>query len=211
MGGLDRRGGHLRSVTAVVAVMFASVAACGGGEDDRLPPPRSPQPTPVTASSTLSLTPEEQQAVDEVRALFDEFMNAYVELATSGEVPNEHPAYRTLDQHGMFSGSGFLSEVVDNWRAGHAADGPLTWTYVGVTAIDLDHVAPGDISNPLVDLVYCIDATSWSTIDRATGERVGDVGGRTLWTIRGGWLADRGGPDSDGWSLGSAQDEEAQC
>jgi hypothetical protein len=162
-------------------------------------------------SPTLSLTAAEQQAVDEVRALFDEFMNAYVELATSGEIPSEHFSYQTLDQHGMFSGSGFLTEVVDNWRAGHSAGGQLTWTYVRVGFVELDHVAPGDVDNPLVDLIYCIDETSWSVVDRATGERVEDTGGRTLWTIRGGWLADRGEPSTGGWSLGSARDEETPC
>ena len=212
MGGLDRRGGRHRSVTVVVAVALASVAACGGGgEDDRLPPPRSPQPTPATTAPTLTLTPEEQQAVAEVRALFDEFMNAYVEVATSGERPHDHPQHRFLDRHRLYTAA-HLREVYEHWQEGRAFAGELGWTYLGIVEINLDHMAPGDIHNPRVVLRYCIDATDWKLVDTTTGDVMEDGGGRYVWVVPIGWLDDRGGgPESAGWALGAQQVEESTC
>ena len=77
-----------RTPTVVLTTLglTLALAACSNDSSDDLPPP--PPSTPAdtqTPAQTIELTPEEEQAVEEAKAKFDEFMEAYVYEATTGE------------------------------------------------------------------------------------------------------------------------------
>jgi hypothetical protein len=155
------------AMAVVVAVMMAT-AGCGSDQSDDLPPPRSPGPAQSPTAPTLQLTAEEQQAVDEVRTIFDEFMHAYIDLATSGDPPDQDailPVVRRLN-HPL--GGSVRDELVDNYLAARRLDGVLEWTFVGVVAVDLQP-AHGD-RDPDIALRYCVDAANWQTMDGVSGE-----------------------------------------
>ncbi len=206
---MPNRTGCMTAVAgAVAALMVVGVAACGGDTDDRLPPPQSPAPTQPEPSPTLDLTPAEQEALDEVRALFDEFMAAYVEVATSGLMPHDHEHHAFLDQHRLYDG-GHLRELFEMWQDSQVFQGDLHWTYLEVERLEIDHVSTAGNLNPQVWLRYCVDATDWVKIDQTTGDPVEEPGERMIWMVPAGYLSDEDAGGFGGWRLGWRTEESA--
>ena len=195
------------SLTACVALLLGSAAACGEEEDPLAHLDQTP-PSMPTASPTLQLTPEEQEAVDEVRETFDRFMSAYVEVATSGEMPHDSPHHSFLDRHSLYDHS-YLAELYEMWTNGQRYDGTLTWEFVDVVEIDMDHVMTGGFPSPQMVLRYCVDATNWRKIDAITGEPIGEPGSRVYWQVPAAWLDESTGA-VEGWRL-SWRSEEGPC
>lgn len=75
------------SAVAVLTTLLVLAAGCGDAGSD-LPPPASSPPT-VSPTPKLQLTPAEQQAVDEARAVFDEFMQTYIEVLMTNEIQDQ--------------------------------------------------------------------------------------------------------------------------
>lgn len=159
-----------RNLTPIIiaALAIGLLSSCASDDDDGLPPPQSPGADQPSPTPTLELTTEEQEAVDEVRALFDEFMHAYIALATSGDPP---------DQDAMLPVAGLLThplegevitELVDNYVADRRLNGTLTWTTVSVVEVELQPA--DDERDPEVTLQICLDATDWITASKATDE-----------------------------------------
>ena len=198
----------LRSVTLTACVaLLVSTAACGGKEDPLSHLDQTP-PSMPTASPTLQLTPEEQEAVDEVRETFDRFMSAYVEVATSGEMPHDSPHHSFLDRHSLYTHE-YLAELYEMWTQGQRYDGTLTWEFLDVVEVNLDQVTPTGEPDPLVRLRYCVDATGWRKADDATGEPISAPGSRTVWHVPAGYLDESFGA-VEGWLLGW-RSEEGPC
>lgn len=205
-----RRGMRAWLAGAMAGLLVGSAGACGEGGSDGLPPPRSPEVGTPSAPPTLQLTAEEQQAVDEVRQLFDEFMQAYVDLATSGDPPGNDAMLPigTRSVPPMFSAVN--TELVDNYLAGRRLSGTLVWEYSGVAEVRLDsREMSGD--DPQIELHYCLDARDWSTLASDGDEPV--PGGEFfsadayLGTVRAIFF-DRGGPDDPRWYLVEWAEEE---
>jgi hypothetical protein len=161
------------SVVVTTLVILTGTGCGGGSTDDRLPPLRSPGVASPVATPTLQLTAEEQQAVEEVRAVFDEFMRAYVSLATSGDPPGDE-AMRPVLQHLTSPLSQDINtELVDNYLADRRLDGKLTWSFVHAVEVDLERTV-NDAPEPIVRLRFCVDARPWTTMDKATREPSAD-------------------------------------
>src|SRR5690606_29906928 len=139
--------------------------------DDLPPPPASAPASSQDPIETIALTPKEEQAVEEAQAKFDEFMNAYVHEATTGEpydsgagpVIGGHPLkYLTIPLYQEIQ-----AEFVEYYNAGQLAEGDLRWTFLGVKDVDLDRMV-GDENVPAVWLQYCIDPSDWQMVDAET-------------------------------------------
>jgi hypothetical protein len=190
---------------------LATAAGCGE-ETGGLPPPASPPPgTPSGPTPGPSLSPAEQEAVDEARARFDEFMNAYVEVSTA-DLPTAETAedlFAQVDQHvgGGELSQDLRSEIVGRWGESHVLDGALEWDFVDVVEVDLDREVEGD-SSPLVGLRYCVDASTWVSVDAATRTEVGQPGQRRLWSAAVVWSDDWFGQGIAGWRVRTREQEE---
>jgi hypothetical protein len=195
-----------RLVTAVAAALAVAAGAggCGSDDFDDLPPPRSPAATAPTSAPALQLTAEEQQAVDEIRTLFDDFMQAYVDLATSGETPDQEAMLPVLVRLEHPFRDEVNAELVGNYLAERRLAGTSNWQFVSVEEVDLEPEASGR-HNPSVRLRYCIDATDWTTVDIDGGGPAADSEPVFAPAIHLGTLRavhfDRGGPDDPRWYL----------
>src|SRR5690606_11826880 len=75
-----------RTPVVLLTAVGLTLTACGSDRGDDLPPPPASAPaSSQDPAETIALTPEEEQAVEEAQAKFDEFMEAYVYEATTGE------------------------------------------------------------------------------------------------------------------------------
>lgn len=208
------------ALAVAAAVATFGMAACGGDENADLPEPASPRP-PAPEAPAVTLTAEEQQAVDEVRAIFDEFMTAYVEILTAGNTPTDaelEPFLRLLTDPLLHE----TTEVYDNYQNERRADGQVEWQFVEVVEVDLDNVevvVGEDEAIPLVRLRYCVDGTEWRTVEKSTGEpaepaeqRVVDPGQRNHVTVEAAHfdLSPVGPRDDPRWHLADWQSEESQ-
>jgi hypothetical protein len=151
--------------------------------------------------------------VDEARARFDEFMNAYVEVSTA-DLPTAETAedlFFEVEQHA----DGLLpqelrSEIVGRWGQGQIVSGQLAWEPIDVVGVDLDRLVEGN-TIPRVGLQYCIDATGWEVVDAATGAHVEDeFGGRQPWQFAVSWHDDWGGQGLEGWRVVERQELSGQ-
>lgn len=169
----------LAASTALLAVL----TACGE-EGDRLPPPRSPAPAvSVSPAGGPVLTAEEEAAVAEVTAVFDEFMREYIALATSGDPPDVEAIAPLLVRIAFPLEGRVNTELVDNYREDHRLDGDIEWELIEVVEVDLERVVRGEDA-PLVELRYCLDYTAWVTVDKENREQLGDPGHRAPAIVR---------------------------
>lgn len=181
---------HARNIHKTALTIFATalaiVGAGGCADDSDLPPAASP-PATTTEAPGLDLTPAEQEAIDEARTTFDNFMNAYVEVAQTNEIQETAAGNvlggRALDFLTSPLREDVQREVADNWQAGQVQEGILEWTFVEVASVDLERRV-NDIKVPEVVVRYCIDATGWVLVDEASGTPTGEPGGRHVVTIR---------------------------
>lgn len=190
------------SITTLAIITLGIATGCSGDTDDGLPPPH-PGFTPTPHNTpTLHLTLEEQQAVDEANELFNEFMQLYTDLASSGEPPGEEattPLYVLI--------AGYLSqdvndELVDNYLANRRMDGAVSWEFVEPVEVVLDPKTTGQ-RDPSIILRYCINADPWTTVDTGTGDPIRGtesvlVQGAHLTDVRFTYF-DRGAPDDPRW------------
>jgi hypothetical protein len=211
------RRGVAAPLTAAMAglLVVCGAVACGEDGSDGLPPAPSPGASTPAAAPKPQLTPEEQQAVDEVRRLFDEFMQAYVDLATSGDPPSDNAMLLVLRFLDPPLYSSVNTELVDNYLGDRRMDGTLVWRFVGVSDIDLDRVVD-DRDWPKVDLMYCIDATVWTPIDKVTADDVSGSpvfgSGTHLGTVRATYFDPFSSDDANPqWYLGSWDGELRSC
>ncbi len=178
-----------RTPTVVLTTLGLTLAltACGNDSSDDLPPP--PPSTPAdtqTPAQTIELTPEEEQAVEEAKAKFDEFMEAYVHEATTGE-PLDTGAGPVIGGHPLEHAEFPLrqeiqAEFVEYYDEGQVAKGDLHWTFLGVEEIDLDRIV-NDKNVPAVWLRYCIDQTDWQMVNAETRDPVTEPGDRQIAVI----------------------------
>jgi hypothetical protein len=195
-------------------VLVGGAAACGDDHPGDLPPPASSPPGGASETPGLELTPAEQEAVEEARAKFDEFMNAYIEVSTA-ELPtaeDSEEVFARLDQH---VGGGELSqelriEIVGRWGNGQLLEGALKWDLVDILDVNLDREVDGRKS-PQVDLQYCIDAAEWIPVDANTGQPVGPNGDRHLWFVAAVWSDDWFGQSIEGWRVREREQLEDPC
>lgn len=204
-----------RTPLLLVSLLAAAVlAACGNDGDDSLPPPADPPTSSDQSVEEISLTPEEEQAVEEAKAKFDEFMNAYVDEAITGEpfdtpmgpviggAPLEH-AIPPLAQE-------IQKEFVERRNSLYVADGELHWSFLRVEDIDLGRMVD-DKNVPAVWLRYCIDATGWQIVEAESGEVVEQPGDREAAIFRAVWYDDDGGARTEGWLMAEREWAGESC
>ena len=69
---------------AAAACAVVVLAGCGGEESSDLPSPQPQQPPPSVASPTVSLSPEDAAAAEEILAAVDGYFEGLVELSKEG-------------------------------------------------------------------------------------------------------------------------------
>lgn len=197
---------------SAVAVLTALLLPAGCGDDGSdLPPPASSPPT-GSPTPELQLTPAEQQAVDEARAVFDEFMQTYIEVARTNEIHEVVEGQRLLGGRVLQHLASPLrrevqQEISDNWQNDRVMDGSVEWTFLGVVEVDLEQVVRDQVV-PRITARYCIDATRWLLVDENTGEPVGDPGVRQNATVTFVYAA-RGTDPEPTWLVGGLERAEA--
>jgi hypothetical protein len=176
---------HPRRVSLLLMASLlgaAGLTACGNDDADSLPPPADPPATSDQSAEEISLTPEEEQAVEEAEEVFISFIDAYVEVMATNEVLETDAGsvlggralqYLTSPLYGEVQ-----QEIATNYQSGHINDGSLTATRLAVEDVNLDQ---GDA--PQVTLRYCFDETQWKIVDQESGETVSDPGNRYSSTI----------------------------
>lgn len=194
----------LIALLATVIALVSGATACGGGDTSDLPPPASPPPDSASEQTPgLELSPAEQQAVDEARAKFDEFMNAYIEVSTA-DIPTPDTAedlFAQVDEHlaGLLSQE-LRGEIVGGWGQQQTATGTLGWSFVRVVDVDLDREVE-DTSFPQVNLLYCIDSTDWAAVDANSDDPAGVPGRTVSWLYGVSWNDDWFGQGIEGWRV----------
>ena len=177
---------HPRRVSLLLMASLlgaAGLTACGNDDADSLPPPADPPATSDQSAEEISLTPEEEQAVEEAKSKFDEFMNAYVELALSGEGSDLERREPVLQHTLEPLASDVNRELLNNWQEERVFTGTLEWSFVDVIQVNLtEQVQEREI--PTVWLSYCIDQTAWTLVDSNTDDPIEGPGGRHLSTIQ---------------------------
>lgn len=161
----------LVSLAAAVA-LAAGAAACTDQSPD-LPERISPAPALPTGAPQPDLTAEEQQAVEDVQVLIEEFLAAYLDLLV------ESPPV-TDDQLGRVPHLGFglladqvWAEVSGNHDHERRADGQVEWVPHEVVEVDLERIFSRgelEVHQPWIRLRYCADATGYQVVDKATGQ-----------------------------------------
>jgi hypothetical protein len=193
----------LTALGLTLALAACSNASGDSGDDPPSLPPSAPAATQAPAQ-TIELTPEEEQAVEEAKAKFDEFMEAYVYEATTGE-PLDTGAGPVIGGHPLEHAEFPLRqeiqiELVENYDEGHVAKGDLRWTFLGVEDVDLDRMV-NDKNVPAVWLRYCIDQTDWQMVNAETGDPVTEPGDRQIAVFRAIWYDDDGGARTARWLI----------
>lgn len=195
---------------ATAVTMMGGAASCGrDSENDDLPPPASP-PRTADLSPGLDLSPAEQEAVDEAQARFDEFMSAYIRVSTADlpDAAGGEDLILQLEEQADGELPGQLRrEIVGRWGDGQITEGTLRWTLVDVVEVDLELEINGR-TFPTVLLRYCVDSTSWRSIDAESGDVAGSSGERHHWLYTMSWSDDWGGFGTEGWR---AVEREAQA
>jgi hypothetical protein len=208
-----------RTPAVLLAVVGLTLTACGSDRGDDLPPP--PASAPASSQDpieTIALTPKEEQAVEEAQAKFDEFMNAYVHEATTGEpydsgagpVIGGHPLkYLTIPLYQEIQ-----AEFVEYYNAGQLAEGDLRWTFLGVKDVDLDRMV-GDENVPAVWLQYCIDPSDWQMVDAETRQTAEGSTGLPdvpeVAVFRAVWYDDDDGARTEGWRVAEREWTGESC
>lgn len=199
---------NARLPLAVLTAVALTTAACGGEPADDLPPAASPPPAEATAAGTpgLDLSPTEQEAVDEARAQFDRFMNAYIDVSTA-DIPTATTAEDLFAKVDSEIGREFSSElrgeiVGDLWSERRVVAGTLEWDPVDVVGVDLAREVDGGTS-PKVDLRYCVDVSDWIQVDAETRMPITTIGSPHLWLTSVVWWDDWGGlgQGPEGWRV----------
>lgn len=203
-----------RVVAAVLATALAAagVGACGDDEPD-LPTPieqLSDLPAAPTPTSSVDLDPEEGAAVDEVLALYDGYLTTYVALATSEEPPTGHREREFLDYAEAEFTTEARNEIVQNYLDGRLFTGTLSWSLLELVEIDLERTVDGD-ELPQVVFRVCVDGSTWTVVERDTGDQVEDPPGSYTATVTAEWREEREfGPE--GWGLREQEnDRSAPC
>ena len=204
-----------RTPVVLLTAVGLTLTACGSDRGDDLPPPPASAPaSSQDPAETIALTPEEEQAVEEAQAKFDEFMNAYVHEATTGE-PFDTPAGPVIGGHPLEHAEFPLyqevqAEFVEYYDEGHVAKGDLRWTFLGVEEVDLDLMV-NDKNVPAVWLRYCIDQTDWQMINAETGDPVTEPGDRQIAVFEAIWYDDADGARAEGWRIAERQWTGESC
>ncbi|QSB14287.1 hypothetical protein JQS43_22715 [Natronosporangium hydrolyticum] len=165
----------------------AMLAAGGCSSDSGLPdPPESPPSNPDHSVAEVDLTADEEQAVDEARAVFDQFMTAYNDVLTAGDPATDEVLDGILPLAGGPLAREVNGEIFDNFQAGVRAEGVIEHQFIEIVSLDLDQttvVGGEDRPVPTVLLHYCMDATEWKSVDKDTGDVVDGPGDRQLTTV----------------------------
>ena len=207
------RHAHTTAIKITFAVLLtAALAACSSDSD--LPPPASATPPPSAETPSLNLTPAEQQAVEEAQALFDDFMTAYVEEAASGE-PFETAMGPVIGGRTLEFLTGELTrsiqtELAENRNNNYVRSGNVEWNFMEVDAIDLDRTIADQVA-PTIWMLYCIDMTSWSLVDRDSGQPTGPPGTKTAMLVELVWFDDDAGARSEGWRVAAWEVRDQSC
>ena len=210
-----------RTPTVVLTTLglTLALAACSNDSSDDLPPPPPSTPADTQApAQTIELTPEEEQAVEEAKAKFDEFMHAYIEEATTGE-PYDTPmgpvvGGRPLEHSTVPLYLEIEDEFVEYYEKNQIAKGDLRWTFLNVEDIDLDLMV-GDENVPAVWLRYCIDPTNWQIVDAETKQPTGPATGLPdspeAAIFEAVWFDDADGARTEGWRIDSREWTGESC
>jgi hypothetical protein len=143
--------------------------------------------------------------VDEARARFDEFMNAYVEVSTA-DLPTAETAEDLFAQVER-QAAGLLpqqlrTEIVGRWGERRIMEGSINWSFGAVVEVDLDRKVEGS-RYPRVSMDYCVDSSEWRAVDADTGEQVNVSRSQHLWRIAADWSEDWSGlgQGPEGWRI----------
>jgi hypothetical protein len=210
-----RGPGRGRLAAALAAgLVTAGLAACSdGGPDDRLPatPPPLQSPTPETGTE---LDPAD---AEEILAAFDAYMGALVDLSTAGVlggVPETEEYLQSVPVFGPLLLELKYELLTPNHQAGVATAGTIEWS-AEVIEIDWEHryeFRPDSVV-PAATLRVCFDESSWTTIDKETGDIVDGPGTRYLSTVTAHWSDED--PDQPGrepgWNITSREDGSEPC
>jgi len=199
-----RRG---RGLAALLASALAVLpAGCGDEEPDLPTPVAAPTQTAGTPTPTSTVSGEEAEAIDEVLALFDGYLTTYVEFATSEEAPTSDRAFLAYAEADFVTEA--RNEVVQNFIDGNVFSGTLDWRLLQVVEVDLERTVDGE-TRPQVVVRICLDGSSWTLVERDTGETVVEPPGSFASTVTAEWREEREfGPD--GWGLVAQDDDRSQ-
>jgi hypothetical protein len=158
-------------VAAVAAVVFAAAGSgCGDRGDDPVPlAAGTPTPSPAvspTPRADIDLNPAEAAAVEEMREVYQRFLDLEVELAADPPPPAESDERLNEVLTGALHGRVLISMHMlhDHGLARRSAPE----SRVRVTRIDLDAPVPE------ATFLDCLDTTGWPLVDRR-GEPVPDA------------------------------------
>lgn len=207
-----------RLIAAGVLVGTVSVVAgCGGQESPELPSPAPSEPATPPASPTVSLSPRDAEAAEEILAAFDAYMAAYIELSREGAPGGSQETLARLEDVPVVGPAAFqLTDDVlaRNHQAGAVTQGSITWS-AEVVEIDWDFTSPRDPERalPVATLRVCFDETNWTTVEADTGQVISGPGERHLSTVTAHWL--EAGTDgvigTSGWYINDRQDSSEPC
>ncbi|QSB16466.1 hypothetical protein JQS43_09390 [Natronosporangium hydrolyticum] len=194
------------------SLLVATSAACGDDTDDLPPAPASPAPQGTSEQEPveLELTAEEQDAVDEVRERFDEFMTAYVDVLTAGEGADIDTIFQVNRYAADQASIDVHEQIVDNFLADQVADGTLDWEFLEVVEVDFDRIV-ADRESPQIQLRYCLDATDWRVVERDGGATVTEPLGQHTALITGRYSEQRSDTGAQGWRIAGWDNEETPC
>lgn len=203
--------------TVVLAGLISTAAAACGGDGEPDPSPSPPASTAPPALPTVSLSPEDAEAAEEILAAFDEYMTAYVELSREGVDGQSEEAIARLEDVPVV-GEVRLglqhNHLTENHQQGRVTSGEITWT-AAVTRIHWDFASPlqPDVTMPLATVQVCFDESGWRTVDAETGEVVVEPRGRYLSTVQAVRLdpGQDGSVPAEGWYISSRNDLYESC
>lgn len=205
-----------RWAVTTAAGLITMLAACGSDDLSDLPSPQLREPVPSVVSPAVSLSPNDAAAAEEILAALDAYFEGLIELSKEGVPGGTNETIARLEELPL-SGPAFFQlrdEILTaNFRQGRATAGTLTWS-AEVVEIDWEfsYEQGADDVFPHATLQVRIDETSWTAIDKSTGEVVDGPGSKHLSRITAMWKEPtKEIPIKPGWYIITREDSSEPC
>lgn len=146
----------------LTAVLAATLVGCADDSNDELPPPPPPQTEPAEEPAPAStLSPAEQEAVDEILAVFDGYREAEIKAAANPQRITE--VQEQLRDYMVAPVRNIIASGIETMEfLGIARVGRPTWEAT-VTELQLGAYSTATVRD-------CVDASDWQIIDHSGGD-----------------------------------------